>query len=80
MDDKHMNIVFGSFIKQGRERRGLDQQNVADGVGLSQSHYSRIENGTRGCYFQVAIKICDFLKLDINDFQRMVKENKTPQP
>lgn len=76
MEDKQYNIAFGAFVRDGREKRGLFQSDVADKVGISQSHYARIENGTRAISLSLAMKLCDQLNLDINDFSKQY--TKTP--
>ena len=59
---------FGKYIKSGREKLCLYQNQVAEQLGLSQQYYSKIENGIRNVDFVLALKICNLLKLDINDF------------
>lgn len=76
MESKQYNIAFGAFIRSGREMRGLYQSNVADKVGISQSHYAKIESGSRAASLLLAMKICDQLNLDINDFSSQY--TKTP--
>lgn len=68
IDSALCNEAFGKFIREGRERKGLFQADVADKLGISQGYYSHIERGTRTVDFVVALKICQFLGLDINDF------------
>lgn len=61
---------FGEFIKRGRERQDMFQSEVATLVGVSQPYYSMIENGAkdRNVDLVLALKICQVLKLDINEF------------
>ena len=63
-------IGFGKFIKEGREKRDMLQSEVATLVGISQPYYSMIEKGTkeRNVDLVLSLKICQVLKLDINDF------------
>lgn len=65
-------IGFGQFIKEGREKRDMLQEEVAQLVGISQSYYSRIERGSkdRNVDLVVALKICQVLRLDLSDFIR----------
>jgi transcriptional regulator with XRE-family HTH domain len=37
-----------TFIKQWREHRQLNQEQLADKLGMTQSHLSMLENGRRG--------------------------------
>lgn len=77
MDDKQINKAFGAFLRRVRDMRGLNQGDVADRIGLSQSHYARIESGERACYFPLALKICDALHIDINIFLETIQK-ETP--
>ena len=59
---------FGEFIKKTRLTRGFLQQEVAEQIGVSQPYYSRIEQGKRDVDLALALKICDCLKIDIEEF------------
>lgn len=61
-------VGFGNFIKEGRERRDMFQSEVAQICGITQSFYSYIERGARSVDLPLAIKICQALRLDINEF------------
>ncbi len=61
-------VSFGKFIKQGREKRDMFQSEVAMEVGISQAYYSYLERGEREIDFVLALKICQALHLDLNDF------------
>lgn len=70
---------FGSFVKEGRERLGMYQSDVAKMLNISQPYYSCIEKGTRNVDLVLAIKICDILNLDLSDYISVYSEqNKTP--
>lgn len=62
--------AFGKFIKEGREKKDMFQSEVAALVGITQPYYSMIENGTkdRNVDLVLALKICQVLHLDINEF------------
>lgn len=77
MDNKEINVAFGNFIREAREKQGLYQETVASRTGLSQSYYARIERGERSCYFPTALQICYALSVDINDFHESLTK-KTP--
>lgn len=68
MDDRQCQIEFGNFIRGGRERLRLYQTQVAEQVGITQQYYSQIETGARNVDFVLALKICNILKLSVNDF------------
>lgn len=60
--------AFGAFIKDGREYRDMYQAEVAKLVGVSQSYYSEIENGKKNVDLVMAMKICQILRLDLNEY------------
>ena len=65
---------FGEYIKEGREKQNLYQSQVADLLGVTQQYYSHIEKGIRNVDLVLALKICQALKLSLNDFiSRYVK-------
>jgi transcriptional regulator with XRE-family HTH domain len=63
-------IGFGNFIKEGREKRDMYQAEVAALVGISQAYLSYIERGSkdRNVDLVLALKLCQVLRLDLNDF------------
>lgn len=68
LDDKACLHCFGEFIKAGRERQCLSQNHVATLLGISQQYYSHIEIGRRNVDLVMALKICETLKLNLNNF------------
>jgi transcriptional regulator with XRE-family HTH domain len=65
---KHCHDAFGKYIKEARKRKRLTQTSVAEKLGVTQSYYSRIENGDRDVDLAVAFEICNVLGLNISDF------------
>ena len=65
--------LFGLYIRKGREERGLYQREVAAMVDLSQAYYSQIEAGLRRVDFELVLKICSVLDLNVNDFITMFR-------
>lgn len=61
---------FGIFLREAREKKGMIQAEVAEKLGVSRSYYTMIEAGTRDIYFSLAMKICEVLDLNINDFAK----------
>ena len=59
-----MNI--GNNIKQIRELKNFTQEYVADEIEVSQSTYSRIENGTVPIRIDTLQRIADVLEVDLN--------------
>jgi transcriptional regulator with XRE-family HTH domain len=61
---------FGEFIKTKRLQLNLAQWEVGAMAGLSQGYVCKVENGEREPTLTVALKLCDALNLDINDFAK----------
>lgn len=59
---------FGRWVKVARERRKLSQAEVAQGAGINQSQYCRIESAKREVDLITAMRICGVLGLDLSDF------------
>ena len=60
-------MTFGEKFKAEREKRGLTQQEVADGLGINRRMITRYENGisfprSRDAYK----KIADYFEVDVN--------------
>jgi len=58
-----MKIAIGKQIKALRKNKGVSQEAVADYLNISQSAYSRIENGDShswACYIE---KICIYFQV-----------------
>ena len=70
IDNSECLIEFGKFIKDGRTKRDMYQEEVAALVGISQSYLSYIERGSkdRNIDLVLALKLCQVLRLDLNDF------------
>ena len=73
MDKEKIAVEFGNFIREARESKGLFQADIAAKLGVSRGYYSYIETGGREIYFSLALKICDVLNLNINDFAKRLK-------
>lgn len=55
-------------LKEFRERRGLNQRDMAKAVGVSYSYYTKVETGQKnpGYGFLKNLKVC-FPGFDLND-------------
>lgn len=58
-------------LKQLRESRGLTQSAVAEGVGIDQSQYARIENGAKTSA-ETAARIVEFFGVAAIDELRVL--------
>ena len=54
-------------IRKIRQQKGLSQENMAAEVGLSQSQYSRIEQGDCAVEIDKVVKIAQILEVDFID-------------
>ena len=68
IENSECQIQFGEFLRKGRERRDMLQQEVASLAGISQGFYSLLERGERNVDFVLALKLCQILRLDMNTF------------
>lgn len=73
MENEKIAVEFGNFIREEREKRGLYQTDIARQVGVTRSYYCYIESGSREIYFSLALKICDALKLNMDEFRKRLK-------
>ena len=55
-----MKIAIGKQIKALRKNKGVSQEAVADYLNISQSAYSRIENGDSNSWSIHFDKLCNF--------------------
>lgn len=62
------DAAFGAYIARARNHKGMRQDEVYEKVGISQAHYSLIENGNRGVNLSLALDICKAIGININDF------------
>ena len=53
-----------TFIAQWREYRGLTQEQLANRLGMTQSHLSMLENGKRGYTQETLERIAEALQTD----------------
>ena len=59
---------FGEFIRSRRMTLNLTQYEVASRAGTTQGYLCKVENGMREPTITLALKLCDVLGLNINDF------------
>ena len=69
------NKAFGEFIRSGRRQKRLSQLELATYLGITQSHLSRVEQGIRGIDFELAVKMCSYIGLDLNEFMKLTCES-----
>lgn len=59
--------AFGVLVREGRRCRGLDQIDLAEAVGISQSTMSKIENGDVRPALHIAVALAGFLGLSLDE-------------
>lgn len=52
------------WLKELRERKGLNQQQLAESVGVSREYITMIESGQRNPSVNLAKKIADFFNIE----------------
>ena len=62
-----IRLVIGQNICVLRERQNLDQEELAEMIGMSRSYLSRIENGWNNASIDIYIKIADGLDAPLPD-------------
>jgi len=62
---------FGGNLRKIREKAELSQEQVAYEAGFSRSYYTEVETGKRNISLLNILKICSFLKIEINDIIKL---------
>ena len=57
--------TIGKRIQEARQKKGYKQSYVAEKVGFSDPHLSRIENGTKPVYLHKLDMICELLDVSV---------------
>ena len=64
--DELLKKHFGARVKEIRERKGLNQEQLAEVIGLESRHISRIETGKSFTTIENISKIAKALDVDID--------------
>jgi transcriptional regulator with XRE-family HTH domain len=67
-DTPVLSLTFGNFIRNARLEKNLTQSEVAARAKVEQAYLSKVERDAREPSLTIALRICDALGLDINDF------------
>ncbi len=65
-------------LKGWRERRGMNQQELALAAGLAQQSVSMVERGTKRCSEATAQRLADALGVELADLLRAQEEGRSP--
>lgn len=69
-DTPVLRFTFGNFVKTARLQKSMTQHEVATLAQIEQAYLSKVERGVREPSLSIALRICDALGLDINDFAK----------
>ena len=75
-----MAAMERTHLKQLRRHKGLTAEELADLIGISQGHMSRIENGQRGLSVAIAEAIAEQLDVDVPTVLGIHKRQAEPAP
>lgn len=71
-DTPVLGQTFGDFIRAARLSKKLTQEEVATVAKIEQAYLSKVERGLREPSLSIALRLCDALALDINDYAKTV--------
>lgn len=71
-----MNVTIGKQIKALRKNKGVSQEEVANYLNISQSAYSRIENGNSHSWACYVEKICIYFEIKPKHLMNSIMFNK----
>lgn len=72
-----MGDKFNENLKIARERKGLSQKDIAEGIGVAKSTYSLYESGNREPNVQTIKKIADMLNVSADELLGLEEEPQT---
>ena len=72
-----MGERFNENLKIARERKGLSQKDIAEGIGVAKSTYSLYESGNREPNVQTIKKIADLLNVSADELLGIDDEPQT---
>lgn len=72
-----MGDNFNENLKIARERKGLSQKDIAEGIGVAKSTYSLYESGNREPNVQTIKKIADMLNVSADELLGLEDEPQT---
>lgn len=65
---KKITMTLGETIKKYRKRKGLNQTELANLIGLDRSAISNFENGKREPTYSMILKLAEVLNVDLIEF------------
>jgi transcriptional regulator with XRE-family HTH domain len=70
---------FGARVKELRERAGLNQQGLAERIGMTVRTVSRLETGTQEATWPVVLALAEAFGVDCRAFQEPPAERHQPK-
>lgn len=70
-----INQFSGEKIKEFRKKRGLNQEDLAEHLSMSQSAYAKIENGHTALDVKRLIQLSEYFEVPVSDFLPNQKEH-----
>ena len=67
---------IGQKLKEFRKKANLSQEQIAEGAGLAEKHYGRLERGTCMPTLETFFKLIEFLKVPISEFGIRIDEGR----
>lgn len=65
---RRTEIMDRTWMERARREKGLTQEQVAKASGVTTAYYNRLEKGLYNPNVVTAIRICDFLGLNVRAF------------
>ncbi len=65
---RHNEMMDRTWMEKARREKGYTQAQVAQAAGVTAAFYNRVERGFYIPSVTIALKICDFLGLNIRAF------------
>lgn len=72
MSDKDLEKYFGEIVRSTRNKRNISQEDLAGRVGISVTYLCGIERGECLISWDIWLKLCKILDLDVKNFMEKV--------
>ena len=77
INEKGLHEAIGAEIKKIRKKKGFNQSDLAEKIGLERTSVTNIETGRQKATVTVLYKICDLFQIDIADLLPKVSDMAT---
>lgn len=62
-----MKQNYGKFLREERQSKGISQETLAKGIGITQAQISYYESGTNEPTIGICIRIADFYGISLDE-------------